>query len=147
MALLSVTGAKVPPLLGYLPQLAKADAKGSNRTTSFVCVKVLLVAARLAILAAPSAFPECMESERVPGSQGVVLGSRGGCPTGLGQNDPQKRVTPGASRAEAAGSSGAIRGLPQPQSPTCLVSAFFWSPQLGRPGGVSLRLCCAPLAR
>lgn len=49
MALLSVTGAKVPPLLGYLPQLAKADAKGSNHTTSFACVKVWLVAAGLVI--------------------------------------------------------------------------------------------------
>ncbi|ETE68052.1 Pygopus-like 1, partial [Ophiophagus hannah] len=48
-----------------------------------------------------------MESERVPVSQGVVLGSRGGCPTGLRQNNPQKKVSPGASRAEAAGSSGA----------------------------------------
>ncbi|KAG8144781.1 hypothetical protein E2320_013214 [Naja naja] len=56
-------------------------------------------------LAALSPFPECMESERVPVSQGVVLGSRG--PAGLGQNDPQKNVSPGAGRAEAAGSSGA----------------------------------------
>lgn len=100
-------------------------------------------------LAAPSPFPECMESKCVPVSQGVVLGSRGVCPTGLGQNDPQKRVTPGAGGPRLQVALGPSVGHPPPGSHLpcqCLLLESTVG-ETGRGRGWAFCLCCAPLAR